>query len=430
MKFASKPKYIEAFFIHGKDVTPRWDYSHHLMPPMTSSVTFRLESAERGAEGFCQFANLDGLPDEPIYIYERLGDPTTGMLEDRLATAEKGEAAITFSTGMAAISACVCTVMKAGDHVVSHDSIYGCTYSLFDRWLPRQGINVDFINMVKEKDWARLIKGNTRIIYFETPINPTMELIDIGSVRKIVDDINKKRSEDDKVIIVVDNTFASPYCQRPLELGADIVVASLTKHIGGFNTGMGGVIVCPNDWHNRFLMYRKDYGGILNAKIAWNFMVYGLPTLPARIRQQMTTAGRLATYLTERPEVREVHYPGLESYPQHKLAKKQMCDYEGNFAPGGVLYFVLDGSPEESHQKGKKLINWLAKHSLCYTLAVSLGCVKTLIEHPSTMTHAAIPLEEQVKAGIEPGGIRIALGLEEPKMLIEDLEKAFEQIKS
>lgn len=428
MKFADKPKYMEAFFIHGQNTTARWDYSHHLLPPITSSVTFRLDSVERGAKGFSQYASLDELPDEPIYIYERLEDPTTGMLEDRLATAEKGESAIVFATGMAAISAAVCGITESGQHVISHDSIYGCTYSLFKNWLPRQGVAVDFVDMVKNKDWTKKITDKTRIIYFETPINPTMQLIDIAEVKKIADEVNKKRGEDNKLLVMVDNTFASPYCQRPIEFGADIVVASLTKHIGGFNTAMGGVIVSPLKFHNRYMIYRKDFGGSINAKTAWQFLVYGLPTLPTRLRQQTDSAMKLAKFLEKHPKVKEIHYPGLETFPQYALAQKQMRNYHGEFAPGGLLYFIIKGDPVKAKSDGAKLIDWLAKNSICYTLAVSLGCVKTLVEHPSTMTHSAIPLEEQLTAGIEPGGIRVAVGLEEPEMLIEDLSRAFEQI--
>lgn len=428
MKYADKPKYMEAFLIHGKDVTPRWDYKHHLMPPITSSVTFRLENVERGAQGFCQYAKLDELPEEPIYIYERLEDPTTGMLEDRLATAERAETCVTYATGMAAIAASMGILLKNGDQVISHDSVYGCTYSLFENWLPRQGVDVKWVNMVKNNKWVEKISDKTKVIYFETPINPTMELIDISEVRKKADKINEKRSEDNRLFIVVDNTFASPYCQRPLELGADIVVGSLTKHIGGFNTGMGGYVVTPLKYHNQLLMYRKDHGAVLHAKTAWNFLVYGLPTLPVRMRQQIKSAQLLVNYLTNRKDVKEVNYPGIESYPQHELAKRQMKSYDGSFAPGNLLYFVLDGNPMKAKEKGAALINWLAKNSLCYTLAVSLGCIKTLIEHPSSMTHAAIPVEEQLEAGIEPGAVRIAVGLEEPQMLIEDLDKAFAKV--
>lgn len=428
MKYADKPEYMEAFFIHGKNITPRWDFSHNLIPPITSSVAFRLDNVERGARGFSQYAKLDELPEDPIYIYERMEDPTVGMLEDRLATAEKGETAVAFASGMAAVSAAICTLTGNGDHMISHDSIYGCTYSLFENWMPRRGVNVDFVNMVKDKSWPERITKKTRVIYFETPINPTVELLDITEIRKIVNDANKKRSEEDKIIMVVDNTFASPYCQRPLELGADIVVASLTKHIGGFNTAMGGVVISSLKYHNQLLMYRKDYGGALHARTAWHFLVYGLPTLPVRMRQEMDTAGKLARFLSERPDVKWVNYPGLENHPQHELAKRQMRSYGGTFTPGGLIYFALKGEPEEAKTKGANLMNWLAKNSLCYTLAVSLGCIKTLVEHPASMTHAAIPVNEQLKGGIDPGGIRIAVGLEEPKMLIEDMEMALTQV--
>ena len=419
---------MESFFIHGKQATPKWDYSHHLMPPVTSSVTFRLESVERGAKGFLQYAHLDKLPDKPIYIYERLEDPTTGMLEDRLATAESGETAVTFATGMAAISAAVCALTRNGDHLISHYSVYGCTYSLFSNWLDRHGIETEFVNMVKDDLWFNHIKENTRIIYFETPINPTMEILDIEKIAKKIREINRKRKKGNELLMIVDNTFASPYCQRPLELGADIVVESLTKHIGGFNTGMGGVVVSPNKYHNKILMYRKDYGAVLHTKTAWHFLVYGLPTLPARMRQQTESAKKVVEYLVKNPKVKEVHYPGLKTFPHYKLAKKQMKAFDGSFVPGGLIYFVLKGAPPKARAKGTKLINYLAKNSICYTLAVSLGCIKTLIEHPSSMTHAAIPIEEQREAGIEPGGIRIAIGLEEPAMLIEELKVAFKKI--
>ena len=175
-------------------------------------------------------------------------------------------------------------------------------------------------------------------------------------------------------------------------------------------------------------MYRKDFGGVLHAKKAWDFLVYGLPTLPARLRQQTESAGKLVNYLIENEHVEAVHYPGLKTFPQYKLAKKQMTSYDGTFIPGALIYFILKGTPEEARDKGATLIDYMAKNSICYTLAVSLGCIKTLIEHPPTMTHAAIPLEEQMKAGIQPGGVRIAVGLEEPDMLIEELKKGFAQL--
>ena len=428
MSKKEKSKFMESFLIHGSDVSPHWDYSHHLNPPITESVTFRLESAERGAEAFACYSQMIENIDKPIYVYERLAEPTCGMLEDRLANAEGGESALTFSTGMAAISAITSLLTNAGDHIVSHDSIYGCTYSLFSIWMPKRGVETTFVNMVKEADWTKHIKDNTRVIYFESPINPTLELIDIEKVSNHVKELNKKRPKDKRIYVVVDNTFASPLCQRPLEYGADIVLASLTKHIGGFNTTMGGIVVVPKSMYNALLLYRKDFGGSLHGRSAWPILVYGLPTLATRIRQQTETAKKLVKFLTSHKKVREVCYPGLETFPQYELAKKQMKGYDGEFIPGPMIYVILDGKPEEAKKRGAKVIDWLAKNSTCYTLAVSLGCVKTLVEHPSSMTHSAIPLEEQIKGGLEPGGIRIAVGLEDPKHLQEDLEKALEQI--
>lgn len=418
---------MESYLIHGDDVSPRWDYSHHLNPPVTESVTFRLETAERGAEGFACYPNTFENLDHPIYLYERLAEPTCGMLEDRLAAAEGGESALTFSTGMAAISAISCLLTGNGDHILSHDSIYGCTYSLFSNWMPRRGTETTFVNMVKE-DWTKHIKDNTRILYYETPINPTMELIDIAEISKMVADLNKNRPEEKKIYTVVDNTFASPFCQRPIAFGADIVVASMTKHLCGFGTSMGGVVVVPKKFYNSLLVYRKDFGGSLHGRSAWPILVYGLPTLATRLRKQMGTAIQVAKFLSTHPKISEVHYPGLETYPHYNLARKQMTSYDGSFAPGSVLFFVLKGKPADAKKKGAKLIDWLAKNSVTYTLAVSLGCVKTLIEHPSSMTHAAIPLEEQMKGGIEPGGIRLSIGLEDEKMLTEELSKGLDQV--
>lgn len=421
------PKHMEAFLIHGEDVTPRWDYSHHVVPPMTASVIYRVGSVERGAKGFTQFGDYDAMTEDPIYIYERVDEPTTGMLEDRLAEAEGGETGIAFSTGMAAISAMTNALVHKGQHILSNDSVYGCTYSLFQNWMPQRGVDVSFEHL-NGADVEQLIKPNTRMVYFETPINPTLELIDIELVCTAVKRVNATRKDEDKVLVVVDNTFASPYCQRPMELGADFVVASLTKHLSGFGTDMGGIIVGPKKYFRDLMLYRKDFGGVLSGKHAWPFLVYGLPSLSMRLRQTMKTATEVAKFLEAHPKVDHVRYPGLESHPQFELARKQMRSYDGSFAPSSLLYFVLKGSPEEAKVKGAKLMNWLAEHALSYTLAVSLGHCKTLIEHPSSMTHSAIACDAQVKAGIDAGGVRLALGLEEPAILIEEMEKGLKQI--
>lgn len=421
------PKHMEAFLIHGEDVTPKWEYGHHLIPPMTASVVYRLGTVERGAKGFAQFGDHDAMSRDPIYLYERFDEPTTGMLEDRLAKAERGEMGIAFSTGMAAISALTCALTGGGDHIISNDSIYGCTYSLFTKWMPKRGVDVTFAHLNKA-DIRELVRPATRILYFETPINPTLELIDIKAACAAVARINEGRSEKDRIVVVVDNTFASPICQRPIELGADFVVASLTKHISGFGTDMGGIIVGPNKYFGDLMLYRKDFGAVLSGRHAWPFIVYGLPSLAVRMRRTMSTSMELAKFLSEHPKVERVLFPGLENFPQRELARRQMVDYDGNFAPSSVLYFVLKGVPEDAKAKGAKLMNWLAEKSLSYTLAVSLGQCKTLIEHPSSMTHSALSPADQKNAGIDPGGVRVAVGLEEPKILIEEMDKALELI--
>ncbi len=418
---------MEAFLIHGEDVTPKWDYSHHVVPPMTASVIYRLGTTERGAQGFAQFGDYDKMENDPIYIYERIDEPTTGMLEDRLATTEGGETGICFSTGMAAISAVVSVLTGKGSHLISNDSVYGCTYSLFTNWLPRNGVEVSFAHM-NGADLSKFIKPNTRVVFFETPINPTLELIDIAEIKRQVDEANKKRSEKDKIFIVVDNTFASPFCQRPMEFGADFVVASLTKHLSGFGTDMGGVVIGPKKFFRDIMLYRKDFGAVLSGKHAWPFLVYGLPSLSTRMRQTMKSATVLAKHLSEHPKVEKVLYPGLETFPQYDLARKQMRTFTGEFAPSSILYFVLKGKPDEAGRKGAKLMNWLAKNALSYTLAVSLGHCKTLIEHPSSMSHSAISLEDQAKAGIDPGGVRVAVGLEEPNILIEEMDRGLQEV--
>ncbi|MDP4117400.1 MAG: PLP-dependent transferase, partial [Bacteroidota bacterium] len=268
-----------------------------------------------------------------------------------------------------------------------------------------------------------------KVIYFETPSNPTLEIIDIRAIRKIVNDVNGVRDPKNYIRIVVDNTFATPFCQRPIELGADFSVNSLTKGLGGFGTDMGGVVTGRREFRDILLVFRKDYGAVLNNKSAWNIITYGLPTLFIRLKQQMNTALKVAEFLSQHPKVAYVNYPGLPAYPQYELAKQQMVDYDGNFAPGSLLYFVLKGAThQESKEKGRKLMNYAAKEAYTMTLAVSLGYVRTLIEHPASMTHSVIPPEKLEEFGIDPGGIRLALGLENPKDILLDLEASLDQI--
>jgi len=415
--------------IHGKMVSPHWNYADHIVPPVSASAAYRLESAERGAEGFLEFANpeFNRESQPPIYIYDRLDEPSRGMLEDNLATAEGGECCVTFATGMAAISAALGVLLKAGDTVVAHRTLYGCTWSLFTNWYPRLGIRTVFTDLRDPDRLAGLLRDDPTImaVYGETPVNPSLDLIDLAAISAVVRETNARRPPRRLVFTVVDNTFATPLCQRPIEHGIDLVVHSLTKNIGGFGTDMGGAVIGARLLEPDLLLYRKDFGGVLSPKAAWPALVYGLPTLALRSRRQMDTALRVARFLESRPEVARVAYPGLPSHPQHDLARRQMRDFDGEFAPGIMIYFVLAGRGEEVRRKGARFMDHLAAQSLTVTLAVSLGQVRTLIEHPASMTHATVPADRQAEAGIEPGGIRLSLGLEAPEDIESDLAAAF-----
>ncbi len=418
---------MRTHLIHGDVDNTRWDYNHHVIPPISSSATYRLSSSHRGVQGFLEFAQDDVAATKrvPIYIYERLDEPTRGMLEENLAYAEGGETAVSFASGMAAISAALGVTVKTDEEIIAHHVLYGCTYSLLTNWLPRHGIRTRFVDLLRPQDLPAAISDRTRVIYFETPVNPTLQLIDIAAIRQIVDKANRKRKEP--IRIIVDNTFATPYCQRPLDHGADIVVHSLTKDIGGFGTDMGGAVIAPRDLHNFLMFYRKDFGGVLSSKSAWAFLVYGLPTLATRMVNQQKSAMKIAQFLEQHAQVQHVSYPGLESFPQRTLALRQMVDYRGQFAPGSMLSFTLK-EQATGNRRAEAFIDYIAEHSYTITLAVSLGQIKTLIENPYGMTHAALPKEEKLARGIEPGGIRLSVGLEDWHDIIEDLKRALDSV--
>jgi len=410
--------------IHGSFATGRWDYDHHVVPPQSSSATFRLKSVQRGAEGFVEFGS-EAAQRAPIYIYDRLDEPTRGMLEENLAAAEGGEMAVTFSTGMAAVSAALGILLMSGDQVIAHKVIYGCTHSLLTNWMPRYQIRADFCDLTEPESIAKLATDRCRIVYFETPVNPTMELIDIAAVRRVVDRLNVGRREQDRIRVVVDNTFATPYCQRPLALGCDLVVHSLTKDIGGFGTDMGGAVIGANRFYNLLMLYRKDFGGVLSPKNAWSILVYGLPTLATRMVNQQKAAMKVAEFLLKQPKVARVVYPGLTCYPQSELARRQMVSFDGKFAPGSMLYFeLMNDLPGGAAEASERMVDYVADHAYTITLAVSLGQIKTLIENPYSMTHAGVPGEEKTQSGLLPGGIRLSLGLEDWHDIIADLDAA------
>jgi len=424
---ASDKKYsTEAHLIYGKGDDPRWDYSHHLLPPVTSSATYRLDSARRGAQGFAEFAHssdeLTVTSRAPIYIYDRLGEPNKDMLEENLAYAEGGDIAVSFASGMAAIAGVLGILTGAGSEILAHKTLYGCTYSLLTTWYPRLKISVKFIDFTDLDEVRRSITRATRVLYMETPVNPTLRLVDLRAIAGIAAGVNRDRPEEERLRTVVDSTFATPFCQRPIGLGIDFVVHSLTKAIGGFGTDIGGVVVGPQWSRDMLMLYRKDFGGVLSPKSAWPVLVQGLPSLAVRMRQMQETSQKVAEFLAARPEIECTRYPGLPSFAQAALARAQMVDYDGSFAPGSMIYFVMKGrTPAAALERAERFINHIAANAYCITLAVSLGNIRTLIEHPGSMTHSAIPPEEQVASGLDPGGIRLAVGLEKPDDIMRDL---------
>ena len=420
---------IRTHLIHGSFDSKKWDYDHHVVPPASQSTAFRLSSLERGAKGFVQFASAEEALSGhiPIYIYDRLDEPTRGMLEENLAYAEGGEISVTFASGMAAISAALGTALRQGQELLAHEIVYGCTYSQMTNWLPRSGVRVRFADFLKPESLPAQITPATRVLYFETPINPTMELIDIAAIRRIADAANEGRSEQERVLVVVDNTFATPFCQRPLQLGVDVVVESLTKAIGGFGTDMGGAVITSASWYNLIMLYRKDFGGVLSPRSAWGVLVYGLPTLATRMTNMQKSAQRVAAFLCQHPKVESVSYPGAACFRQKELAHRQMTSPDGKFAPGSMLYFVLKGTNAKP-SRAEKLVDYLAEHAYSITLAVSLGQIKTLIEHPFSMTHSALPEEQKRSFGMHPEGVRLSIGLEDWHDVIRDLELALEKV--
>jgi cystathionine beta-lyase/cystathionine gamma-synthase len=299
--------------------------------------------------------------------------------------------------------------------------LYGCTHSLFTNWYPRLGFGVARVDLNDLAALRARIGPQTRILYFESPTNPTLELVDIAALRGLADEVNAARAPERRLLVYIDNTFATPFGQRPLEHGADVVLHSLTKNLGGFGTELGGAVICPRAMLPRLLLYRKDFGGILASKAAWAILVYGLPTLALRIKRQQYSALKVAAWLEEHAAVQRVVYPGLPSFPQPELARRQLVDFDGDFAPGNMIAFELDPRQIEAED----LVDEIAANAYSITLAVSLGHTKTLIELPALMTHSAYGQD----GGARQSAIRLSIGLESPGDIIRDLESALEAVR-
>lgn len=372
------------------------DHFGAVSTPIYMASTYAFPNAEQGA------AIHEG--EQPGYFYSRMGNPTQQALEEAVAVLEGGEAALAFSSGMGAISNVLMTLLKSGDHIVAPLSIYSSTGALLKSLGSDFGIEVTFVDH-EVHCYQEAIRPNTRLLYLETPSNPTLKVTDIKAIAELA------RQND--LLTICDNTFATPYNQRPLSLGADIVVHSMTKYIGGHGDILAGVAIGSGELIDRCRWTtNKLFGAVPAAHTSW-LALRGIKTLALRMERHNENALAVAEFLEDHTKVGQVYYPGLKSHPDHFLACQQMRGF------GGMVSFDVNGIDE-----GRKLVNHV---KLC-TLAVSLGDVATLIQHSATMTHASVDPEQRKKAGITDGLIRLSVGIESKTDIIEDLNQALKHV--
>jgi len=367
-------------------------------PPIYQTSTFAFTDCQQGADRFA------GLDDGPIYT--RMGNPTINRLEEAVATLEGGAGGLATSSGMSAMCTVIFAVMNGGDHLVGTSSVYGPSRVVLERDFSRFGVESTFVDTSDLEAVRASMRADTRMVLVETPANPTIVMTDIRAVAEI--------AHDHGALLVVDNTFASPILQNPIELGADIVVHSLTKFINGHTDVVAGMIVPATDELVRDLTPVWRYlGACMDPHQAW-LALRGLKTLAMRVETSQENARRIAAFLEAHPKVEWVRYPGLSSHPQHELVGSQMT------GPGALISFEVRGGIEA----GRRLLD----NVQLMTLAVSLGGIETLIQHPPTMTHATMAREDRLAAGITDGLVRVSVGCEAADDLIADFEQALDQV--
>lgn len=368
-----------------------------LTPPVHLTSTFAFESAEAGGEMFA--GQRQG------HFYSRISNPTTDLLERRLASLEGAEAAVATASGMGAITATLWSFLRTGDEVITDQTLYGCTFAFLRDGLTRFGVTVRPVDMTDPAALASAISAKTRIVYFETPANPNMRLVDIAAISRVAHEAGAK--------VVVDNTYATPVLTRPIALGADIVVHSATKYLGGHGDLIGGIAVGGvEDMARVRLVGVKDMTGAVMSPFTAFLVLRGLKTLSLRMARHGQSGEAVARWLEAHPAVDRVFYPGLESFSQHDLAARQMS------SGGGMIAFELKGG----HAAGVAMMNRLTM----IRRAVSLGDAETLIQHPASMTHSTYAPEERAAAGIGEGLVRLSVGLEEVGDILGDLERALD----
>lgn len=371
-----------------------------LATPIYQTSTFIFDDAEQGGRRFAL--------EEDGYIYTRLGNPTNTQVEVKLANLENGEAAVSTASGMGAITSVIWAKVEQGDHIVAAKTLYGCTFAYLNHGVQRFGVDVTFVDTMDPENIRNAMQENTKLVYIETPANPNMVLTDIEAVAKIA-------HENEDCILVVDNTYCTPYIQRPLDLGADVVVHSATKYLNGHGDVIAGFVVGKKAFMDevRFVGVKDMTGASLNAFDAY-LINRGMKTLDLRMEKHCSNAQKVAAFLESHEKVVSISYPGLESFPQKELYEKQMS------LPGAMIAFEVEGGIEA----GKQLMN---RVKLC-TLAVSLGDIETLIQHPASMTHSPYTEEERLASDITEGLVRISIGLEDAEDIIDDLRQALDRI--
>ena len=391
----TKNKGFDTKLVHAGDYT---DEFGSVVTPIYQTSSFSFKSARHGADLFAGR--------EKGYIYSRISNPTIDALENKLAQLEQGAGAVAFSSGMAAVTTVYTAFLKQGDHMVSTNAVYGPSRAVMESIFTDFGIESSYVDTSDVENIRRAIKPNTKMLYLETPANPTIQLTDLEAASKI--------AHEHDLVVVVDNTFCSPYLQQPLELGADISLHSLTKFINGHADIVGGALIAKDkDVHTKLKKTMRMMGCNMDPHQAY-MVSRGVKTLSLRVEKAQNSAMQVAEYLEQHPKIESVRYPGLASFPQKALAVKQMKGY------GSMISFTVKGG----HDAGEALMD----HMKLALLAVSLGGVETLIQHPASMTHAGISAEARAEAGISDGLVRFSVGIEDVEDIIEDLDQALAQV--
>ncbi|MEA4903234.1 MAG: methionine gamma-lyase [Petrimonas sp.] len=371
-----------------------------LCDPIYQTSAFTFETAEQGGRRFTQ--------EEEGYIYTRLGNPTSTSVEEKVRLLEGGEACVSAASGMGAITSAIWSCVEQGDHIIASKTLYGCTFAFLNHGINRYGIDVSFVDIRDPKNIESAMRPTTKLVYLETPANPNLYIADLKSIAEIV---HKKAD----CILMVDNTFSTPYITRPIEWGADVVVHSATKYLNGHGDVIAGFVIGKKEYINRVRFVGiKDMTGATLSPFDAFLIARGLKTLEIRMEKHCWNAQKVAEFLERHAAVETVLFPGLVSFPQFELAKKQMS------LPGAIISFEVKGGMAA----GKKLLNNLQLLSI----SVSLGDAETLIQHPASMTHSAYSPEERLASNISDGLIRLSVGLENVEDIIADLKQGLDQL--